>query len=170
MSEGILGKYYLSPWMRNPSRNPGEAIEIELYITGVGNIPTDIKMNVSNPASILKVDKEGHVGYAQTCIIIGKDRKNNIVNIATGNNKLKDSSTGEIMPAVQKFPQSKTGSTFSLKCLEMNFVTFSTLLGFLSIFRRLTALSSILFSSSTSLTPSASLRSRNSFSKVSLST
>jgi len=110
----MLGKYYLSSWIRNPSINPGESIEIEVFITGVGNIPTDIKLNISNTASILKVDKEGYVGYAQTCIIIGKDRNNNIVSIATGNNKLEDSSTGEIISAVQKFPQTKTGSTFSL--------------------------------------------------------
>lgn len=110
----MLGTYYLTPRIRNPTINPDDSIEIDVYITGFGNVPVDIKLNTSYPASILKVDKEGHVGYAQTCIIIGKDRDNNIVKIATGNNELKDSETGETMPAIQKFPQSPTGSTFTL--------------------------------------------------------
>ena len=46
--------------MKNPSINPGESIEIEVFITGFGDIPTDIKLNISNTASILKVDKEDY--------------------------------------------------------------------------------------------------------------
>jgi len=111
----MLGTYSLVPRIRNPSISPGDSIEIEAYITGFGDVPTDIKLYASYPSSILKVDKEGYVGFAQTCIIVGKDRDKNISSIAIGEKqRLKDINTGEIITAVQKFPQNKTGSTFSL--------------------------------------------------------
>jgi len=110
----MVGTFILSPRIRNPSINPGEVIEIDVHITGFGDVPTDIKLNTSYPASILKTDEKGYVGFAQTCVIVGKDRNNKIGSIATGNTKLKDSKTGETMPAIQKFPQSQTGSTFTL--------------------------------------------------------
>lgn len=108
------GSFALSPRIRTPSINPGEIIEIDIYITGVGDVPADIKLNTSYPASILKIDENGYVGLIQTCVIVGKDRKNKISSIATGNSELTDSITGKKVLAIQKFPQTQTGSTLTL--------------------------------------------------------
>jgi len=110
----MVGSFYLTPRIRNPRINRGEVIEIDVFITGVGDAPTDVKLNTSYPASILRTDEKGYVGFVQTCVIVQKDRNNKIVGIATGDTKLKDSQTGEMVSAIQKFPQSETGSSFSL--------------------------------------------------------
>ena len=99
-----LGPFSLISRIRKPSINPGEAIEIEVFITGTGNSPTDIKLNLSNPASILKVDKEGNVGYTETSIIIQKDKDNKITGIAMGNDEIIFTKAGELIPVIRKSP------------------------------------------------------------------
>lgn len=121
----MVGSFILTPRIRKPSINPGEFIEIDVFITGFGNVPKNIKLNISNPESILKIDEKDYVGFAQTCIIVGKDSNNKITSVATGNTKLKDSKTGKMLPVIQKFPQPITGSTFSLN--EGFFLSFQTL-------------------------------------------
>ena len=91
-----LGQFSLVAQIRKPRINGGEVIEIDVNISGLGGIPTDNKLHISYPASILKADKKGRVGVVETRIMQLPG------GILTGTE------------AIENFEQDIHGSTFTL--------------------------------------------------------
>ena len=65
----MTGIFSVVPRLCTPSINPGDSVEIELFITGYGDIPKKNKFSIAYSSPfILQKDENGKVGSAESCI------------------------------------------------------------------------------------------------------
>lgn len=107
--------FSLIPRIRDPKINPGETVEIDIFLTGYGPIPKFNKLYVSNSSpQLFQPDENNKIGYIQTCILSYQDDKGILTGVITGNAVNKNPRTGLDEPAIQKHEVDPTGTTMRL--------------------------------------------------------
>lgn len=107
--------YSIVPRVRTPSINPGNSIEIEIFLTGYGDDAKDNKFQISySSPKLLEIDDKGKVGFVECCIKVALNNKGKIVGVLTGNAKWKDPQTSKTEKAIHLHPLDKIGTTITL--------------------------------------------------------
>jgi len=107
--------YSLIPRLRIPNIKGGEPIELEIYITGYGNIVKSHKLQITYSSSnVFAKNDEGKVGYIEYCIKVAKNQEGKIIAVLSGNKEYKDENTNEMIKAIHSNPLDYIGTTVFL--------------------------------------------------------
>lgn len=110
--------YSIVPRIRTPRINPGETVEVEIFLTGYGEIPRLRIFKISHSSPYLyKRDSKSKIGVLEWCIKVAENEKGDITGVWTGDSEADIRVRGKVtrIRAHEEYPIDPFGV-----CVELN--------------------------------------------------
>lgn len=89
--------YSIVPRIRTPRVNPGETVEVEIFLTGYGEIPKLRTFKISHSSPYLyKRDSKSKIGVLEWCIKVAENEKGDIIGVWTGDSEADIRARGKV--------------------------------------------------------------------------